>query len=160
MKSESEVPQSCPTLCDPMDYSLQGFSVHRIFQARVLEWVAISFSRGSSWPRKIEPALQAEALPSEPPWALSSWTWILLQILSNSDGSVPVFTDTLPQSSRKDLHCLLPGKDTWEFQGFFFGCLRSLVSQVCPPRCLNFMLRLTFPDTTKRVVNSSWGEYS
>ena len=36
--------QSCPTLCDPMDYSLPGFSVHGILQARTLEWVAISFS--------------------------------------------------------------------------------------------------------------------
>ena len=45
---ESEVAQSCLTLCDPMDCSLPGFSVHGIFQARVLEWVAISFSRGSS----------------------------------------------------------------------------------------------------------------
>ena len=48
---ESEVTQSCPTLCDPMDCSLPGSSVHGIFQARVLEWVAISFSRGSSQPR-------------------------------------------------------------------------------------------------------------
>ena len=40
----SEVAQSCPTLCDPIDYSLPGSSVHGIFQARVLEWVAISFS--------------------------------------------------------------------------------------------------------------------
>ena len=45
---ESEVAQLCPTLCEPMDCSLPGFSVHGIFQARVLEWVAISFSRGSS----------------------------------------------------------------------------------------------------------------
>ena len=45
---ESEVAQSCPTLCDPMDCSLPGFSVRGIFQARVPEWVAISFSRGSS----------------------------------------------------------------------------------------------------------------
>ena len=43
--------QSCPTLCDPLDCSLPGSSVHGIFQARILEWVAISFSRGSSWPR-------------------------------------------------------------------------------------------------------------
>ena len=43
--------QSCPTLCDPMAYSPPGFSVHGIFQARILEWVAISYSRGSSWPR-------------------------------------------------------------------------------------------------------------
>ena len=50
-KKESEVTQSCPTLCDPMDCSLPGSSIHGIFQARVLEWVAIAFSRGSSWPR-------------------------------------------------------------------------------------------------------------
>ena len=43
-----EVAQSCPTLCDPMGCSLSGSSVHGIFQARVLEWIAISFSRGSS----------------------------------------------------------------------------------------------------------------
>ena len=45
------VAQSCPTLCDPMDCSPPGSSVHEIFQARILEWVAISFSRGSSQPR-------------------------------------------------------------------------------------------------------------
>ena len=44
---KSEVAQSCPTLCNPMDCSLPGSSVHGIFQARVLEWVVISFSRGS-----------------------------------------------------------------------------------------------------------------
>ena len=44
VKSESEVAQSCPTLRDPMDCSLPGSSTHGIFQARVLEWVAISFS--------------------------------------------------------------------------------------------------------------------
>ena len=43
--------QSCLTLCDPVDYSLPGSSVHGILQARILEWVAISFSRGSSQPR-------------------------------------------------------------------------------------------------------------
>ena len=47
----SEVTQLCPTLCDPMDCSLPGSSVHGISQARVLEWVAISFSRGPSRPR-------------------------------------------------------------------------------------------------------------
>ena len=51
VKSESEVAQSCPTLCDPMDYSPPGSSVHGIFQARVLEWGAIAFSAGpiNSW---------------------------------------------------------------------------------------------------------------
>ena len=44
VKSESEVAQSCPTPSDPMNYSLPGSSVHGIFQAKVLEWVAIAFS--------------------------------------------------------------------------------------------------------------------
>ena len=47
----SEVAQSCPTLCDPMDCSLPGFSVHGILLARIPEWVTISFPGGSSWPR-------------------------------------------------------------------------------------------------------------
>ena len=45
------VAQSCLSPCNPMDCSLPGFSVRGIFQARILQWVAISFSRGSSWPR-------------------------------------------------------------------------------------------------------------
>ena len=47
----SEVVQSCPTLCDPVDCSPPDSSIHGIFQVRILEWVAISFSRGSSRPR-------------------------------------------------------------------------------------------------------------
>ena len=50
-ESESEVAQSCLTLCDPVDCRLPGFSIHGILQARLLEWVTISFSRGSSRPR-------------------------------------------------------------------------------------------------------------
>ena len=61
--------QSCLTLCDPVDCSLPGFSVHGILQARILEWVAISSSRGSSDPgvEPGSPALQVGSLPSEPP---------------------------------------------------------------------------------------------
>ena len=47
----SSVGNSCLTLCDPMDYSPPGASVHRIFQARILEWVATSSSRGPSGPK-------------------------------------------------------------------------------------------------------------
>ena len=50
-ESESEVTRSCLTLWDPLDRSLLGSSVCGIFQARVLEWVATSFCRGSPWPR-------------------------------------------------------------------------------------------------------------
>jgi len=49
VKSESEVAQSCPTLSDPMDYSLQVSSIHGIFQARVLEWGAIAFSDANAY---------------------------------------------------------------------------------------------------------------
>ena len=45
------VTQSCPTLSNPVDCSLPGSSVHGLLQARILEWVTIPFSRGSSWPR-------------------------------------------------------------------------------------------------------------
>ena len=48
VKSESEVAQSCPTLCDPMDRSLPGSAVHGIFQTRVLEWGATAFSMSLS----------------------------------------------------------------------------------------------------------------
>ena len=51
VKSESEVAQSCLTLCNPMDCSLPYSSLHGILHERVLEWVSISFSRGSSRPR-------------------------------------------------------------------------------------------------------------
>ena len=47
VKSESEDVQSCPTLHNPMDCSLPGSSVHGIFQARVLEWSAIDFSKNN-----------------------------------------------------------------------------------------------------------------
>ena len=69
MNDESEVTQLCLTLCDPMDYSLSGSSVHGIFQARV--WSGLPFpSPGDlSDPgiKPTSPALQAEALPIEPP---------------------------------------------------------------------------------------------
>ena len=66
---ESEVAQSCPSPCDPMNSSLPGSSVHGILRARILEWVAIAFSRdlpnSGNDPRS--PELQADALTSEPP---------------------------------------------------------------------------------------------
>ena len=68
-ETENEVIQSCPTLFNPMDCSLPGSSVHGIFQAIVLEWVAISFSGGDLPDPGIEPrspALQTGILPSEP----------------------------------------------------------------------------------------------
>ena len=68
-RKESEVTQSCPTLCDPMDCRLPGISVHGIFQARILQWVAISFSRRCSrirdWTPE-SPALAGRFFTTEP----------------------------------------------------------------------------------------------
>ena len=75
-ESESEVSQSCPTLCDPVDCSLPGSSVHGILQARILEWVAISFSgymeaffAYSPWEHNGVPGgrTRAEVGPGSPP---------------------------------------------------------------------------------------------
>ena len=69
MKKKVLVTQLCPTLCDPMDSSPPGSSVHGILQARMLEWVVTSFSRDLPNPgiKPRSPALQAGSLPSEPP---------------------------------------------------------------------------------------------
>ena len=68
-KKWSEVAQSCLSLCNPMDCGLLGFSIHGIFQARILEWVTISFSRDLPDPgiEPGSPALETDALTSEPP---------------------------------------------------------------------------------------------
>ena len=60
MKICCSVTQSCPTLCDPVDCSPPGSSVREILQARILEWLAVPISRGSSQPRF--PALQEDSL--------------------------------------------------------------------------------------------------
>ena len=80
----SEVAQSCPTVCNPMDCSPADSSVHRILQPRILEWVAISCCKVSSWPRDQtrSPALQGDALPSELKGLEAvKWTWPIKAIL-------------------------------------------------------------------------------
>ena len=69
MKAKVLVAPSWLTLCDLMDCSPPGFSVHRILQARILEWVGTSFSRDLLDPgiESESPALQADSLLSEPP---------------------------------------------------------------------------------------------
>ena len=73
------VGQSCLTLCNPMDWSPSGSSVHGILQARILDWVAIPFSRGSSWSRYwTQLSCTVDSFPAEPPG----------KPLGGSDGSV------------------------------------------------------------------------
>ena len=78
----SLVAQSCPTLCDPIDCSTPGSSVHGIFQARIMEWVAIPFSRDFPDPgvESRSPALKADSLLSEPPGK----PWFYFGILQTS----------------------------------------------------------------------------
>ena len=75
------VVESCPTLCNPMDCSPPGPSVHGILQARILEWVAIPFSGDlpDSGIAPRSPTLQANSLPSEPP-GIINYTPIKLKI--------------------------------------------------------------------------------
>ena len=93
------VTQSHPTLCNPMDYSLPGSSVHGILQERILEWVAMYSSRGSSQP-KIKfrsPALQADSLLSDP----------LGKPTDTGVGSLPLLQGIFPtqESNRGRLQC-------------------------------------------------------
>ena len=61
--------QSCPTLCDPMDRSLPGLSIHGILQARTLEWVAISFSNAWRW--KVKVKLLSRVRHFTTPWTVA-----------------------------------------------------------------------------------------
>ena len=68
VKSENEVIQSCLTLCDPMDCSLSGSSVHGIFQARVLEWVATAFSSNAAAAKSLQSCpILCDPTDSSPP---------------------------------------------------------------------------------------------
>ena len=129
--SECEVAQSCPTLCDPMDCSLPGSSVHGIFQARVLEWVAISFSRGSSQPRDWT-RVSRFAGRRFTVWATGKpsvihtfpfdncflFVWTLSHSLTSSQWDITAllnmsFTCSETLSGYPLLTCLIPDSQTW-----------------------------------------------
>ena len=82
-ESESKVTQLCPTLCDPMDCSLTGFSIHGIFQTRVPEWVDATFSRGSSQLRDWTQASQIAGRPFTLWTTREAWFIAILQINSS-----------------------------------------------------------------------------
>ena len=88
VKSEREVAQSCPTLSDPMDCSPPGFSVHGVFQARVLEWGAIAFSINSSRSLLIESCIFSILFPE----FLIIFTIIILNSFS---GSLPIYSSSI-----------------------------------------------------------------
>ena len=80
------VAQSCPTLCNPMNCSLPGFSACEILQARILGWIAIPFSKGSSRPgiKPRSPILLADSLPSESPRKSIYLCFLVTSVMSDS----------------------------------------------------------------------------
>ena len=82
VKSESEVAQSCPTPIDPMDCSLPGSSAHGIFQARVLEWVAIAFSNQES--AGVTKKMSEQVSQMRNPDALATHSGIKKWLITNS----------------------------------------------------------------------------
>ena len=120
MQSESEVAQSCPTLWNPMNYSLPGSSAHGIFQARVLD--GLPFPSPGDLPNQGikpgSPALQADALPSEPPGKLkrrighakcqAGWSPSWIKIAGGNISNLRYVDDTiLITESEKELKNLL-----------------------------------------------------
>ena len=133
------VTKSCPTVCDPMDCSLPGSSIHGILQARILEWVATAFSRGQriipfsgDFPHPgVKPGFpmwQTDSLPSEPPGKLLSFP-------------LPHF---LPSSYRAPTTPRLSHAG-----GVFWGCRgpssSDCVAPHCPLPCPSPHLFNTFP---------------
>ena len=108
--------QLCPTLCDPMDCSLPGCSVHRILQARILEWIAISSSRKSSWPRDWISLLRAPWKAQNPiTRPFCSYSSCVIQLHATTELSIHIH---LPF-----LECFLY---KWDYAEWTFLCKDSL----------------------------------
>ena len=82
------VAQSCLTLCNPMDCRPPGFSVHGILQARILQWVATPFSRGSSWPRDWT---EVSGIAGR---FFTIWATWEAPIKGGAEAKIPVFSDS------------------------------------------------------------------
>ena len=146
------VAQSCPTLCDPMDCSPPGSSVLGIFQARILEWVAIPLSRGSSWPRS--PALQADSLLFELPGKpLHIVADCIFQKWSHQYMSHPTCYDVgYPSIERWNL-CSRPLKLFF----FFIPVLINRISSVQSLSCVRlFVTSWTAALQTSLSITNSW----
>ena len=154
-----KISQLCPTLCDPMDCSLPGSSVHRIFQARILEWVVISFSRRASQPRDWTQVSRVVGRRFTI-WATrlySSWNWAwILQWVAFPSGDLPnseikprspaLQVDSLPRelfsihaekSFRENSSCVYDknSPESGNKGDITQHCAVCLVTQSCPILC-------------------------
>ena len=76
----AKLPQSCLTLCDPMDSSLPGSCIHRILQARILEWVAIAFSNACMYAKALQSCLTlCDPMDSSQSNSSAFWQCILVE---------------------------------------------------------------------------------
>ena len=105
VKSESEVAQSCLTLSDPMDCSLPGSSVHGIFQARVLEWVAIAFSNAYGGPSKLKPQF-----------------WFVSTVSLTFSSFYYIFSFSYIPLCHLKLNFYKPSKFIWSFWLYYSNC--------------------------------------
>ena len=122
IESESEVAQMCPTLCDPMDCSLPGSSLNRILQARVLEWVAISFSRGSCQPRD---QTRVSRIPGR---HCNLW--------ATREAQVPVKCQTM-ENARVSVQQLVKQTDRHKYKLIVKGTLKNQRTVYFCPICMN-----------------------
>ena len=148
---------SCLTHCDPVDYSPPGSSVHKIFQARILEWVAVLSSRGSSWPRdwthvSTSPALAGKFFTTSATWETPHY--YVLCIVAQScpalcnpmDGSPPgssTHGDSLDKNTGVGCHAVLQG--IFPTQGSNPGI----------PRCRQILYRLSYQGNP-HIIIVSW----
>ena len=108
-KVEVLAAQLCSTFCNPVDCNLPSFSIHGILQARILDWVAISFSRGSSWPRN-QTWISSIADRFFTDWDMrEAFTWLKISLIFSH------LLCSLKPGWRALLHCILvlPVKLRW-----------------------------------------------
>ena len=122
--------QSCPTLCDPMDCSLLGSSVHGILQARILEWVGVFSSKGSSQPRnRTHISCSAGRFFTAEPWGKPMKPHVPREVASNyclALYKISLLLFTIGQHRLVDLY--LQG---WKCSLYVLSNMRALVSCSC-----------------------------
>ena len=169
VKSERDVAQSCLTLSDPMDWSLPGSSVHGIFQARVLEWGAIAFSRSIHISAKWTIMLFSVAVPLWNPSGSPHWL-LLLRIFAGPHAhlfySAP--KSWRPQHSASSIHSRFLedssfSKTLWGQSWNFYSHLlspksklleRSLLWTWLPPGWLIIITDSTYPSQGEGAFKS------
>ena len=152
---------SCPTLSSPMDCSPPGFSVHGILQARILEWVAISYSRASSHPfascigRWVLYRLSYQGSPRAGMWEHNVWYFLL----PRNDEKAWIFYPYLWESFKRFFYILLLRERLFHFYKLTSafrkcGCQECLMASLCFR--LNFVLKELYMERMVLGFAGSW----